>query len=228
MYKQTLSEKEKEISEQQQIITTLRQTLEERNQEFAVIKASHQLEEENSNKRERENEQKPQSISIGTNTTPVSIETHTPQKKYNDASTQTIRKRTPTQLQTAPNMDEAIERLLNEIEQAEHTHRPEISTQVSLPPSPPPHHHSKPFLSKRPLSNQWDQRFLPTEAVSWPTPQSLSVLRKTSTQETPNRYSSAISTTISTNYTQEDEALFREIEQEINSGKMLDLCLEDF
>lgn len=93
-------------------------------------------------------------------------------------------------------MEEQLERVLKEFEQAEHSHPVQQQDdnnkmQHAAAGKSPQHHHPK--------QQPWTSRFLPTEAVSWPPPQPLSILRKTN-----NAYSQQIQ---SSAHDDDDEAL---------------------
>lgn len=88
--------------------------------------------------------------------------------------------------ETDQKMEEQLERVLKEFEQAEHSHpvqqqhddNNKMQPAAGSKSSRQHHHHN---------SKPWTSRFLPTEAVSWPAPQPLSILRKTN-----NAYSQQI------------------------------------
>ncbi|KAL1929397.1 hypothetical protein VTP01DRAFT_1535 [Rhizomucor pusillus] len=92
-----------------------------------------------------------------------------------------------TKLKNNPaNMDDEIERILNEFEQAEHSHAVQIenlqqSHQSELSDLQQSHVTQIHNLKKAQDQTRkgWTSRYLPTEAVSWPAPQPLSILRKT-------------------------------------------------
>ncbi|CDS06130.1 hypothetical protein LRAMOSA08658 [Lichtheimia ramosa] len=98
-------------------------------------------------------------------------------------------KEAETKLKNSSNaemMEDEIERILKEFEQAEHTHAVQIesleqSHQSELSDMQQNHATQIKNLRKQQDQNQkkWTTRYLPTEAVSWPAPQPLSKLRKT-------------------------------------------------
>lgn len=88
--------------------------------------------------------------------------------------------------QNPDNMNEEIERILKEFEQAEHTHAVQIqdlqqSHESELSNLQQNHVAQMQNLRKAQDKTRqgWTSRYLPTEAVSWPAPQPLSILRKT-------------------------------------------------
>lgn len=84
---------------------------------------------------------------------------------------------------TAEKMEEQLEQVLKEFEQAEHSHpvqQHDKQQQIQQGGKTPQQHSLK-------QQQPYTSRFLPTEAVSWPAPQPLSILRKTN-----NAYSQEI------------------------------------
>lgn len=101
---------------------------------------------------------------------------------------------------TDQKMEEQLERVLKEFEQAEHSHPVQQhddnnKMQHAAGSKSSQHHHHHNSKQQQP----WTSRFLPTEAVSWPAPQPLSILRKTN-----NAYSQQIQ---SSAYDDDDDAL---------------------
>lgn len=85
---------------------------------------------------------------------------------------------------TAEKMEEQLEQVLKEFEQAEHSHpvvQHDKQQQIQQGGKTPQQH------SLKQQQQPYTSRFLPTEAVSWPAPQPLSILRKTN-----NAYSQEI------------------------------------
>ncbi|KAI9016503.1 hypothetical protein CLU79DRAFT_837554 [Phycomyces nitens] len=132
-------------------------------------------------------------------------------------------------------MNDAIERLLNEVEQIEHTHRvspTNISVkQVRHTSRPLSSASPSPTLDKSNRIDSWNAKFLPTQAVSWPAPQSLAVLKKTPvnspTEPSKPNTVTATATAMATAIDEDEEALLREIETEISSGKVSLTSLDD-
>ncbi|KAL0081126.1 hypothetical protein J3Q64DRAFT_1191282 [Phycomyces blakesleeanus] len=150
-------------------------------------------------------------------------------------------------------MNDAIERLLNEVEQIEHTHR--VSpTNIPISPHNPVRHGSRASSmssisssgaltspgsekgSRGGLADSWNARFAPTQAVSWPAPQPLTILKKAPVNPQPVYVTkSLVKQNIdllnginviknnSGHIDEDEEALLREVETEINSGKVSSL-----
>ncbi|KAL0078850.1 SH3-binding, glutamic acid-rich protein-domain-containing protein [Phycomyces blakesleeanus] len=92
----------------------------------------------------------------------------------------------------AAQLNDEIERILNEFEQAEHNHTAEIKsleeTHQSELENLEVNHVSKLRSFKNTNANGWTSRFLPTEAVSWPKPSTLPPLRKTTGPTTKPKF----------------------------------------
>ncbi|KAI9312009.1 SH3-binding, glutamic acid-rich protein-domain-containing protein [Dichotomocladium elegans] len=130
--------------------------------------------------------------------------------KQDMAKLQTRLQEAETKLKSSSNeelMEDEIERILREFEAAEHSHQAQIqsleqSHQSEL--TDLKQNQAEQVLNLRKQQDQtqkkWTSRFLPTEAVSWPAPQPLSVLRKTNGPSTRTSASQRIAAAASDEY----------------------------
>ncbi|KAI9488894.1 SH3-binding, glutamic acid-rich protein-domain-containing protein [Zychaea mexicana] len=170
-HEEAMAEKEKLLSEQQQALESLQES---HNDEIRKLKTG-------------------QSSSILTMKQRHKQDMSDLQSRLQEAETK-VKKSS-----NAAMMDDEVERILHEFEQAEHSHAVQIETlqqshQSELTDLQQNHVAQLRNLKKvQDRSREgWTTRYLPTEAVSWPAPQPLSVLRKTNGPRTSHSASQRI------------------------------------